>query len=67
MGADGKQGPVGKKGLSKTVIVQSDGTSQVVDDLPATGSDHSTPWAAGIGIALISLGTATTVAIRRRK
>lgn len=67
-GEDGVAGPKGKNGTTKTVYViqKADGTKQIVDGLPHTGSDHS--WLiAGIGASLVLAGGVAVYTASRRK
>jgi hypothetical protein len=53
-GADGKNGAAGKPGVSKTVIVNTDGTTEEVPSLPETGGNGDVYWLlalAGLGLA----------------
>lgn len=67
-GAAGARGPVGPRGVSKTVIVQPDGTSETVADLPKTGASHA---ATGLelvaALALVLIGGATIILITRQR
>jgi LPXTG-motif cell wall-anchored protein len=56
-GPVGPQGKPGKAGVTKTVIVQADGTTEEVPSLPATGSDDL--WMYGlVGLILVASGGA---------
>ncbi len=71
-GADGKatrgpQGKDGKAGVTKTVIVEADGTVTEISPLPETGGDSDTYRLAALGLGLTALGTAVVLIYRRRK
>lgn len=67
LGFPGPAGKDGKDGVTKTVIVHQDGTTEVVPTLPATGANNEVAgWAAGLG-ALALLTGAGVVAYSRRK
>lgn len=66
-GDSGAVGPKGKAGVSKTIIVNPDGTTQTIEELPATGGDETTLKLAALGVGLTALGTSAVVLYRRRK
>lgn len=67
-GADGKNGvngKDGKDGVTKTVIVNADGTQQVVDGLPHTGASGDQLWVGLVGLGIIVAGGATVYYLRK--
>lgn len=67
-GVNGARGPAGKAGVTKTVIVNPDGTKVNVPTLPHTGANSGQDWAiAGIAFAVMAAGGTLVVATRRRK
>jgi LPXTG-motif cell wall-anchored protein len=66
-GTDGANGKDGKDGVTKTVVVNQDGTTTTVAPLPHTGTSSDQNWAiGGVAAALILGGAGVTYAIRRR-
>lgn len=53
--------------MTKTVIVEADGTVTEISPLPETGGDSDTYRLAALGLGLTALGTAVVLIYRRRK
>lgn len=67
-GAAGINGADGKDGVTKTVVVNQDGTTTTVNSLPSTGGNSDQDWAiGGIAAALVAAGTGTVLYARRRR
>lgn len=61
----GARGPAGKDGVTKTVVVEADGTTTTVGELPKTGGDDSALWLAIVGGSLVLAGSAGMIVYRK--
>jgi LPXTG-motif cell wall-anchored protein len=67
-GVDGADGVPGKNGVTKTVIVHEDGTTETVNNLPGTGGNTTDTALLILGaLGLLGVGATLVYTVRRRQ